>query len=144
MAVASIHAGKQEKLYLGNISAQRDWGYAPEYVEAMWMMLQQKKPDDFVIATNTEHSVREFCELAFHEIGIDLEWTGKGIQEKGINTRTKKSVVEIDPMYFRPTDVERLRGDYSKAKKAFGWEPKVTFKELAKLMVKADMELVRA
>jgi GDPmannose 4,6-dehydratase len=140
MAVANIHAGKQDKLYLGNISATRDWGYAPEYVEAMWMMLQQKKPDDYVIATGTERSVRQFCDLAFHEIGIDLEWKGTGIQEKGINVRTKKPVVEIDPMYFRPTDVERLCGDYSKAKKTFGWTPKVTFEQLAKIMVEADLK----
>lgn len=143
MAVANIYAGKEEKLYLGNINAKRDWGYAPEYVEAMWLMLKQKTPDDYVIATNTEHSVKEFCELAFKEIGINLEWHGKGINEKGINTRTKKTIVEIDPYYFRPTDVERLRGDYSKAKKELGWAPKVKFKELVKIMVKADLEKVR-
>jgi GDPmannose 4,6-dehydratase len=140
MAIANIHAGKQKKLYLGNINAKRDWGYAPEYVEAMWMMLQQKEPDDFVIATNTEHSVKEFCELAFKEIGINLEWQGKGVKEKGIDARTKKPIVEIDPYYFRPTEVERLRGDYSKAKKKIGWKPKVQFKELVKIMVEADMK----
>jgi len=142
MAVGNIYAGKQKKLYLGNINAKRDWGYAPEYVEAMWQMLQQKTPDDYVIATNTEHSIREFCELAFNEIGINLEWHGKGIKEKGINTRTRKTIVEIDPYYFRPTDVERLRGDYSKAKKKIGWKPKVKFKELVKIMVEADMKQV--
>ena len=140
MAVANIHAGKQDKLFLGNINARRDWGYAPEYVEAMWKMLQQKKPDDYVIATNKEHSVKEFCELAFKEIGINLEWKGTGVNEKGVNTRTKKTIIEIDPMYFRPTDVERLRGDYSKAKKNLVWEPKVTFKELVKIMVQADLK----
>ena len=140
MAVANIHTGKQTKLYLGNVNARRDWGYAPEYVEAMWIMLQQKKPEDYIIATNCEYSVKEFCELAFNEIGINLEWQGKGVHEKGINTRTKKTIIEIDPMYFRPTDVERLRGDYSKAKKNLGWEPKVSFKELVKIMVQADLK----
>jgi len=140
MAVANIHAGKQDKLYLGNINARRDWGYAPEYVEAMWKMLQLKKPDDYVIATNKEHSVKEFCELAFNEIGVNLEWKGKGLQEKGINTRTNKTIIEIDPMYFRPTDVERLCGDFSKAKKNLGWGPKINFKELVKIMVQADLE----
>jgi len=139
MAVANIHNGKQEKLYLGNINARRDWGYAPEYVEAMWLILQQKNPDDYVIATNQEHSVKEFCEHAFNEIGINLQWNGKGVKEKGIDTRTKRTIIEIDPMYFRPTDVERLQGDYTKAKKKLGWEPKVTFKELVKIMVKADL-----
>lgn len=140
MAVANIYAGKEEKLYLGNINATRDWGYAPEYVEAMWLMLKQKTPDDYVIATNTEHSVKEFCELAFNEIGINLEWQGKGVNEKGIDKRTKKTIVEIDPYYFRPTEVERLRGDYSKAKKKLGWAPKVKFKELVRIMVKADLK----
>jgi GDPmannose 4,6-dehydratase len=139
MAVANIHRGKQKKLYLGNINARRDWGYAPEYVEAMWLMLQQKNPDDYVIATNKEHSVKDFCNLAFNEIGINLEWSGKGVKEKAINTRTKKTIIEIDPMYFRPTDVERLQGDYTKAKKKLGWEPKVSFKELVKIMVQADL-----
>jgi GDPmannose 4,6-dehydratase len=106
----------------------------------MWKMLQQKKPDDYVIATNKEYSVKEFCELAFKEIGINLEWKGTGVNEKGINTRTKKTIIEIDPMYFRPTDVERLRGDYSKAKKNLEWEPRITFKELVKIMVQADLE----
>ena len=142
MAVANIYAGKEEKVYLGNINATRDWGYAPEYVEAMWLMLKQKTPDDYVVATNTEHSVKDFCELAFNEIGINLEWQGKGVNEKGIDKRTKKTIVEIDPYYFRPTDVERLRGDYSKAKKKLGWAPKVKFKELVKIMVKADLEKV--
>ncbi|MEM0467002.1 MAG: GDP-mannose 4,6-dehydratase [Candidatus Thermoplasmatota archaeon] len=142
IAVANIYYKKQDKLFLGNVNARRDWGYAPEYVEAMWKMLQQKKPDDYVIATNTDHSVKEFCNHAFHEIGIDLEWTGKGIHEKAVNSKTGKTLVEIDPMYFRPTDVERLRGDYRKAKKAFGWQPKTTFKELIKIMVQADLERV--
>jgi len=142
MAVANISAGKQEKLYLGNLNSKRDWGYAPEYVEAMWQMLQQKQPDDYVIATNTEHSVRDFCDLAFKEAGINLEWKGKGVKEKGIDTRTKKTIVEVDPHYFRPTDIERLRGDYSKAEKTFGWVPKVKFKELVKIMIESDMKKV--
>jgi GDPmannose 4,6-dehydratase len=142
MAVANIHAGNQEKLYLGNINAQRDWGYAPEYVEAMWLMLQQKQPDDYVVATNSSRSVKEFCELAFKEIGIDLEWTGKEIHEKGVDTRTGKTLVEIDPYYFRPTDVHRLQGDYLKAKKKLGWEPKVSLEKLVKIMVEADLKKV--
>ena len=109
----------------------------------MWMMLQQKKPEDYVVATNTEHSVRDFCDAAFNEVGINLEWNGKGENEKGIDTRTKKTIVEVDPYYFRPIDVERLRGDYSKAKNAFGWNPKVTFKQLVKIMVKSDLEKVK-
>lgn len=143
MAVANIHKGKQDKLYLGNLNSRRDWGYAPEYVEAMWLMLQEKKPDDYVIATNEEHTVREFCEHAFKEIGIDLEWKGQGVQEKGINSKTGKELVLVDKHYFRPLDVERLKGDYSKAKKLLGWEPKVKFKELVKIMVKADLEKVK-
>ena len=142
MAIANIHAGKQEKLYLGNLNSKRDWGYAPEYVEAMWLMLQQKNPDDYVIATNEEHTVREFCDHAFKEIGIDLEWKGEGLKEKGINSKTGKELVLVDKHYFRPLDVERLKGDYSKAKKQLGWKPKVTFKELVKIMVQADLEKV--
>jgi GDPmannose 4,6-dehydratase len=142
MAAVNIYNGAQEKLYLGNLNSKRDWGYAPEFVEAMWRMLQQNKPDDYVIATNTEHSVRDFCEAAFNEVGINLEWHGEGVNEKGIDKRTNKTIVEIDPYYFRPIDVERLRGDYSKAKKAFGWTPKVTFKELVKIMVQSDLEKV--
>jgi GDPmannose 4,6-dehydratase len=143
MAVANIYNKKQKKLYLGNLNSKRDWGYAPEYVEAMWMMLQHKNPDDFVIATNEEHSVREFCDIAFNEVGINLEWTGKGIKEKGIDTRTKKAIVEVDPFYFRPIDVERLLGDYSKAEKILGWKPKIKFDELVKIMLKADLENVK-
>jgi GDPmannose 4,6-dehydratase len=142
MAIANIHAGKQEKLYLGNINASRDWGYAPEYVEAMWLMLQQENPEDYVIATNTEHTVKEFCDFAFKEIGITLKWEGKGINEKGINSKTGKTIVEIDPNYFRPTEVERLRGDYSKAQKQLGWKPKVTFEKLVKIMVEADLKRI--
>ena len=138
MAIANIFAGDQDKLYLGNLNAKRDWGYAPEYVEAMWLILQQDKPDDYVIATNEEHTVREFCELAFKEVGIDMEWKGKGVNEKGIDKKSGKTLVEIDPRYFRPTEAERLRGDYSKANKKFGWNPKIKFEELIKIMVDAE------
>ncbi len=141
-AIANIYHKKQKQLFLGNIHSKRDWGYAPEYVEAMWMMLQHHTPDDFVIATNEEHSVKEFCEHAFDEIGITIEWKGTGVKEKGIDKRTKKTLIKIDPYYFRPTDVERLQGDYSKAKKQLGWKPKTTFKQLVKLMVQADLERV--
>jgi len=143
MAVANIYNGKQDTFYLGNLDSKRDWGYAPEYVEAMWKMLQQKTPDDYVIATNTEYSVKDFCEAAFNEVGINIEWKGKGVKEKGICTKTKKTVVKVDPYYFRPTDVVRLKGDYSKAKKKLGWKPKVKFKELVKIMMKADLEKVK-
>jgi GDPmannose 4,6-dehydratase len=137
-AAVNIKAGKQERLFLGNLDAKRDWGYAPEYVEAMWRMLQLDKPDDFVIATNETHSVREFTEIAFAELGINIEWKGKDIDEKGIDKQSGKTLVEIDREYFRPTEVEMLIGDYSKAKKMLGWQPKVTFRELVKLMVEAD------
>jgi GDPmannose 4,6-dehydratase len=140
IAAAKIKAGKQEKLYLGNLSSQRDWGYAPEYVEGMWRMLQQDKPEDFVLATNEMHTVREFVEVAFAELGIDLEWQGKDANEKGIDKKTGKVLVEVDPEYFRPTEVEELLGDYTKAKNMLGWQPKVTFKELVKIMAKADFE----
>ncbi len=140
IAAARIKAGVQNKLYLGNMDSKRDWGYAPEFVEAMWRMLQQPKPDDFVIATNEMHSVREFTELAFAELGTDIEWQGTGVNEKGIDKKTGKLLVEVDPEYFRPTELELLIGDYAKAKKILGWEPKVTFKELVKIMAKADWE----
>jgi GDPmannose 4,6-dehydratase len=143
LAASRIYYNQQDKLYLGNLNSQRDWGYAPEYVEAMWMMLQQKKPDDYIIATNSEHSIREFCEIAFNEIGINIEWQGKGIKEKGIDTRNKKSLIEVDPFYFRPLDVERLCGDYSKAEKNLGWKPKTSFKQLVKMMMKSDLEFVK-
>ncbi|HAY33382.1 MAG TPA: GDP-mannose 4,6-dehydratase [Ignavibacteria bacterium] len=141
-AVARIKHGLQKKLFMGNIDSKRDWGYAPEYCEAMWRMLQQDKPEDFVIATGETHSVREFIEVAFKEIGIDIEWKGKDEDEKGINSKTGETVIEIDKNYFRPTEVDLLIGDPSKAKKLLGWEPKVTFKELAKIMVEADSEMV--
>jgi len=142
-AVARIKYGIQEKVLLGNLSAKRDWGYAPEYVEAMWKMLQQNKPEDFVIATGETHSVREFADLAFKEFGMELEWIGDGIEEKAIEKKTGKVRVEVDPNYFRPTEVELLVGDASKAKRELGWETKVKFEELVRLMVKADWEKVQ-
>ena len=143
MAAVKIKLGLHDKLYLGNLNAKRDWGYAPEYCEGMWMMLQQDKPDDYVMATNETHTVREFTEIAFEHIGINIEWDGEGIYEKGIGIATGKVLVEVDPKYFRPTEVEILIGDYSKAKKELGWEPKVKFEELVKIMVKADFEKVK-
>jgi GDPmannose 4,6-dehydratase len=139
-AAVNIKSGKQDKLFLGNLDAKRDWGYAPEYVDAMWRMLQLDKPDDFVIATNETHTVREFATIAFAELGMNLEWKGKGIDEKGIDKQTGKTLVEVDKEYFRPTEVEMLIGDYSKAKRLLGWQPTVTFNELVKMMVKADWE----
>lgn len=141
MSLASILSGRQEKLYIGNIDAKRDWGYAGDYVVGMWMMLQQDKPDDFVLATGEQHSVRDFIEESFSLCGINIEWQGTGVDEKGINTSTGKTVVEIDERYFRPTEVETLLGDPSKAKKILGWSPKVSFKELVKIMVESDLTL---
>jgi len=138
-AVARIHLGLQDKLFLGNLNAKRDWGYAPEYVEAMWLMLQQEKCDDFVIATGEAHTVRELVAEAFKNIDINLEWKGKGTKEKGIDKKTGKTLVEVDPNYFRPTEVKFLVGDASKAKKKLGWQPKVKFKELVKIMMEADL-----
>jgi len=139
-AAARIKLGLQDKLFLGNLNAKRDWGFAGDYVEAMWLMLQQDKPDDFVIATGETHSVRTFAELAFAELGMELEWTGSGLHEKGIDKATGRVLIEIDPRYFRPTEVDLLQGDPSKAKRVLGWEPKVKFHELVKMMVQADLE----
>ncbi|MFC2061365.1 GDP-mannose 4,6-dehydratase [Elusimicrobiota bacterium] len=139
-AVAKIKAGLQDKLYLGNLNARRDWGYAPEYVEAMYMMLQQDKPCDLVIATGENHTVREFTERAFNCGGFSIKWEGKEIDEKGLDAKTGKVLIEVDPGYFRPTEVDELIGDPSKAKKVIGWEPKIKFGELVEIMVKADME----
>lgn len=140
--VANIMAKKQEKLYLGNIDSYRDWGYAPDYVKMMWMMLQQDKPDDFVVATGETHTVKEFIEKAFICVGIEIEWHGSGVDEKGHDTKTGKVLVEIDPKYFRPTEVEHLLGDPTKAKEKLGWEPEVKFDELVKIMVEADMRSI--
>ena len=165
-AVAAILAGKQERLYLGNLDAKRDWGFAPEYAECQWLILQQDKPEDFVIGTGESHTVREFVESAFSYAGVEIEWKGKGTEEKGIvksvNSKqyelsSKDSLlptaacllpkvgdvlIEIDPRYFRPTEVDFLLADASNAKKKLGWVPKITFKELVKIMVDADMEMV--
>lgn len=144
IAVARIAQGMQDKLYLGNMNAMRDWGYAKDYVECMWLILQHNKPEDFVIATGEMHSVREFCTLAFAEAGINLRWEGEGIDEKGIDTATGKTLVEVDPKYFRPAEVEQLLGDPTKARTLLGWNPtKTSFPELVKLMVQHDMKFVR-
>jgi GDPmannose 4,6-dehydratase len=144
LAAARIAQGLQDKLYLGNLDAKRDWGYAKDYVECMWLMLQHDEPEDFVIATGQMHSVKEFCTLAFAEAGIDLRWKGEGIEEKGIDKATGQVLVEVDPKYFRPAEVEQLLGDPSKAKKLLGWNPqKTSFEDLVKLMVKHDMEFVK-
>jgi GDPmannose 4,6-dehydratase len=147
-----FRSGLQGKLFLGNLEAKRDWGFAGDYVEAMWLMLQQEKPEDFVIATGESHSVREFVNIAFDHAGIEIEWKGKGIEEKGFirslsSTLTSTSalhigdtIIEIDPRYFRPTEVEYLLGDAKKAKEKLGWEPKVRFKELVQMMVDADVK----
>jgi len=140
MAAARIKYGIQDKLYLGNLDAKRDWGFAKDYVEAMWLMLQQEKPDDYVIATGEAHSVREFAELAFKQLEIDIIWQGKGPSEVGIDASTSNVIIEIDPKYYRPTEVDILIGDSSKAREKLGWQPKVKFEELVKVMVKAEEE----
>ncbi|MGB4442860.1 MAG: GDP-mannose 4,6-dehydratase, partial [Dethiobacteria bacterium] len=143
LAAARIKKGTQEKLYLGNLNAKRDWGYAKDYVECMWLMLQHDTPEDFVIATGETHTVREFATLAFKEVGIELEWQGEGVNEKGIDRSTGKVLVEVDPKYFRPTEVDLLLGDPTKAKNLLGWNPtKTSFEELVKIMVESDMKLV--
>ena len=144
LAAARIKQGFQDKLYLGNLDSLRDWGYAEDYVECMWLMLQHHTPEDFVIATGENHSVREFCTLAFKEVGINLRWEGKGIKEKGIDKETGKVLVEVDPKYFRPAEVDFLLGDPTKAKTLLGWNPTQTsFPELVKKMVAHDMRFVR-
>ncbi len=143
LAAARIAAGTQDKLYLGNLNALRDWGYAPDYVECMWLILQQEEPDDYVIATGEYHSVREFATLAFKRVGIELRWEGEGVDEKGIDTATGRVLVEVDPRFFRPADVEQLLGNPQKAKTELGWNPrKTSFNELVERMVDADVALV--
>ena len=143
LAAARIAQGKQDKLYLGNLSSLRDWGYAKDYVECMWLILQNEKPKDYVIATGEQHSVREFAALAFHYAGIELAWQGEGADEKGIDKATGKVVVEVSPAFYRPTDVVNLLGDPSKARKELGWNPtKTSFEELVRLMVEHDMRKV--
>ena len=144
LAASRIVQGLQNKLYLGNLDARRDWGYAKDYVECMWLILQQEKPDDFVIATGEMHTVREFCTLSFKYAGIDLRWEGSGIEEKGIDEKTGKVLVEVDPKYFRPAEVDQLLGDPSKAKNQLGWNPRTTsFEDLVKIMVEYDLEYVK-
>ncbi len=144
LAAARIAQGKQDKLYLGNLSALRDWGYARDYVECMWLILQQEEPEDFVIATGEQHSVREFCTLAFRETGIELEFRGGGEAEQGIDKATGRVLIEVSPEFYRPTDVVNLWGDPTKARTKLGWNPtKTPFEELVKLMVRHDMELVK-
>ena len=144
LAAARIAQGKQDKLYLGNLSSLRDWGYAKDYVECMWMILQHERPDDFVIATGVQHSVREFCQLAFRRVGIELRFEGEGADEKGIDTATGRVLVEVSPDFYRPTDVVNLLGDPAKARNVLGWNPaeKTSFEELVNLMVDSDMEKV--
>lgn len=151
-AVANIVAGKQKRLYLGNLAARRDWGFAPEYVVCQWLILQQERPDDYVIGTGESHSVREFVEIAFKLVGVGLEWKGKGAEEKGVvhsltsalssnsSLKTGDVLVEIDPRYFRPTEVDSLCADITKAQKKLNWAPRVTFHELVQIMVDSDME----
>lgn len=141
LAAAAIAQGRQDKLYLGNLDARRDWGYAKDYVECMWLILQHPTPEDFVIATGEMHTVREFCTLAFREAGIKLRWEGSGVDEKGIDTATGRTLVEVDPKYFRPAEVEQLLGDPTKAKTLLGWNPrKTSFEDLVKLMVQHDLK----
>lgn len=139
-AVAAIHLGMQDKLYLGNLDAKRDWGHAKDYVEGMWRILQQDKPQDYVLSMNETHTVREFVELAFGELGYDIVWEGTGVDEKGIDKNTGRVLVEVDPRYFRPAEVELLWGDSTKARTELGWEPKYSFMDLVKEMVQADLE----
>ena len=143
LAAANIAAGKQDKLYLGNLDALRDWGYAKDYVECMWLILQQDEPEDFVIATGEQYSVRDFCTLSFKYAGIELEWHGSGVDEKGIDKATGKVLVEVSPDFFRPTDVVTLLGDPTKAREKLGWNPrKTSFEELVRLMTEHDIKLV--
>lgn len=145
LAAARIKRGKQDKLYLGNLGSLRDWGYAKDYVECMWLILQHSKPEDFVIATGVQHSVREFCYYAFRHVGIELEFQGEGIDERGIDKATGRVLIEVSPDFFRPTDVVNLWGDPTKAKAELGWDPnKTTFEQLVKIMVDSDMAKVAA
>ena len=144
MAAARIKMGLQDHLELGNLDSLRDWGYAKDYVECMWLILQQDTPDDYVIATGIQHTVREFCTLTFHYLGIELEWKGKGINEKGYDKMTGKMLVCVNEAYYRPTDVVNLLGDPTKAKTKLGWNPnKTNYEELCKMMVEADLEKVK-
>ncbi len=141
-SVAKIKSGKLNRIRLGNLDAKRDWGYAPDYIEAMWLMLQQDKPEDFVIATGETHTVREFIEKAFSYIDVTIEWKGKGVEEKGYNAKTKEELISIDPYYFRPTEVDLLIGDASLAKQKLNWEAKVKFEELVEIMMKYELSKI--
>jgi len=143
MGLTKIKLGLQDKLYLGNLEAKRDWGYAKEYVETMYLMLQQNKPNDYVIATGEAHSIREFVKATCKILDIKIEWQGKGTNEKGVDKKTGKIIIEIDPYYFRPTEVDLLVGNISKAKKKLDWEPKTKFEDLVKIMVEADLDLLK-
>ncbi len=144
IAAARISQGFQDKLYLGNLDAKRDWGYARDYVECMWLILQHPTPEDFVIATGEMHTVREFATLAFRNVGIELRWEGEGVDEKGIDVATGRVLVEVDPKYFRPAEVEQLLGDPTKARTLLGWNPsKTSFEELVRIMSEHDMKFVR-
>ena len=143
IGVSKIILGKQDKLLMGNLDSKRDWGYAPEFVDGMWRILQAKEPDDFVLATNETHTVKEFIEEAFSNFNEEILWEGKGIEEKGIIRSSGKEVIGIDPRYFRPTEVDILIGDYSKARQKLGWKPKTTFKELVNIMVSNDFEKIK-
>lgn len=144
LAAARIVQGYQDKLYLGNLNSLRDWGYAKDYVECMWLILQQENPDDFVIATGEYHTVRDFCTLAFKNLGVELKWEGEGVDEKGIDKATGKVLVEVDPKYFRPAEVDQLLGDPTKARTKLGWNPrKTSFEDLVKIMVEHDMKFVK-
>jgi GDPmannose 4,6-dehydratase len=141
--VAAIELGHQEKIYLGNIDAKRDWGHARDYVEGMWRILQQPEADDFVLATGETHSVREFVEKAFEAVGRKIEWRGVGVDEQGLDAKTGKVLIEIDPRYFRPAEVELLLGDAAKARQKLGWQPKILFAQLVREMVEADLALYK-
>ena len=139
-AVARIKLGIEDKLFLGNLEAKRDWGYAPDYVEAMWLMLQRDKPDDYVIATGESHSVKEFAKAAFRHADFNLVWEGEGLETRGIDTATGRNLIEVHPKYFRPLETESLLGDATKAKRELGWQPGTRFEQLVKIMVDADMK----
>jgi GDPmannose 4,6-dehydratase len=143
LAACRISQGLQDKLYLGNLDASRDWGHAKDYTEGMWKILQHKKADDFVIATGEMHTVREFAEIAFKHCGIDLEWDGKGVEEIGINQENGEVLVEVDPKFFRPAEVNLLIGDSSKARNELGWKPKISFNQLVEDMICSDMEYIK-
>jgi GDPmannose 4,6-dehydratase len=139
MGVAAIKAGKQKSIVLGNLDASRDWGFAGDYVEGMKLMLRQDKPDDYLLATGEPHSIREFAEEAFRAAGMEIVWRGSGVDEKGVNAKTGETLVEVSPEFYRPAEVDMLVGDPSKAMKHLGWQPKVKFHELARMMVENDM-----